>query len=134
MRMVYLSNEKEIQEFVLRAAKKFEDSKVYTYTDGEIEAGCLFAMRYGLDNDCVVVFKLDEYLEPVNYQNLIKKVEGPSSKEEGKLHKRIKELEKKIEVVYGAGMDGISHVARANYASREQAATDALDIAMYGEE
>lgn len=75
MRMVYLSNEQEVQEFAKRAAKHFSKNKNHwSYTNDEIKAGCLFAMRFGLTDDCVVVFKLDENFDPVNYCQLIQQI------------------------------------------------------------
>lgn len=72
MKMVYMDEDDEIRDFAKRAAKSFaENDKYVTFTDSAIEAGCLFAMRFGLGEDCVVVFRLDEDFEPVNYQQLI---------------------------------------------------------------
>ena len=74
MRMTYLSEEKELQEFAIRAAKHFEENQQHrSYSDKEIEPGCLLAMKWGCGDDCVLVLKLDEFFEPVNYQNLINK-------------------------------------------------------------
>lgn len=74
MRMAYISEEKEYQEFALRAAKYFEENENHRfYSDKDIEQGCLLAIRWGMDDDCVLLLKLDEFHEPINYQNLIKK-------------------------------------------------------------
>jgi len=74
MKMVYMQEEKEEHAFAISAAKNFEEHpKHYTFTEKNIEAGCLFALRFGLGDDCVIVFKLAEDFEPVNYQQLIKK-------------------------------------------------------------
>ena len=73
MRMVHLSEEHEAEEFAKRAANRFaKEEKIATFTDGEIEPGCFFALRFGLGDDCVVVFKLDENFEPTNYQQLVR--------------------------------------------------------------
>ncbi|MCK5611126.1 hypothetical protein KAR91_55145 [Candidatus Pacearchaeota archaeon] len=73
MRMTYLSEEHEVEEFAKRAAKHFaRDEKLSTFTDKEIGSGCLFALRFGLGQDCVVVFRLDENFEPTNYQQLVR--------------------------------------------------------------
>ena len=73
MRMVRMDDEDEAKAFAIRAAKEFEkNDKLCTYTDKPIEAGCLFAVRWGLLDNCVLVFKLDEEFEPTNYQGLIK--------------------------------------------------------------
>ena len=72
MRMVHLDKEDEVKEFAQKAAKYFsENDECATFTMSDIEAGCLFAMRYGFFNDCVVVFRIDDVFEPVNYQQLI---------------------------------------------------------------
>lgn len=72
MRMVFMPNEDEIKSFAKKAAKDFaKHDKHYTFTDSDIKAGCLFALRFGSDNDCVVVFRLDDNFEPINYQQLI---------------------------------------------------------------
>jgi hypothetical protein len=74
MRMVYIGDEREQQEFAERAAKKFAGNEdLTTYTDEDIAPGCLFALRWGLGDDCVVVFKLDDFHVPTNYQELVKK-------------------------------------------------------------
>lgn len=73
MKMVRLDEEDEVKEFAQKAAKYFsEHSECTTFTISGIEAGCLFAMCYGFFNDCVVVFRLDDVFEPINYQQLIK--------------------------------------------------------------
>ena len=71
MRMVNLYEDDNVKEFAQKAAKHLaEHDEHTTFTDSDIEAGCLFAMRYGFFNDCVVVFRLDDVFEPVNYQQL----------------------------------------------------------------
>ena len=73
MRMVHLYEDDEVKEFAQKAAKYFsEHSECINFTITDIEAGCLFAMRYGFSNDCVAVFRIDEVFEQVNYQQLIK--------------------------------------------------------------
>ena len=68
-----MSEDDEVRNFAKRAAERFaRDDVIYTFTDSDIKAGCLFAMRSGLGNDCVVVFRLDEDFEPINYQQLVK--------------------------------------------------------------
>lgn len=74
MRMTTAWEELELIRFVERASEDFEAHPEHiTYTDGEIVPGCLFAVRWGLGKDCVLVFKLDEFFQPVNYQNVITK-------------------------------------------------------------
>lgn len=71
MRYVTLSEELERSGFANRAAIYFANHPEKTsYTDGNIKPEAWFGLRFGLDNDCVVVFKVGED-EPVNYQNLV---------------------------------------------------------------
>lgn len=73
MECVYLDDQIEKQEFAKRAAKFFaENEKITTYTDEDIKAGCWFALRWGGRDDCVVVFKVDENIKPVNYMELVR--------------------------------------------------------------
>ena len=82
MRMVYMSEDDRVKIFAKEAAKHFASNEEhYTYTGGDIEAGCLFALRWGLGDDCVVVFRLDEDFEPTNYQQLIRQYGGDQSNE-----------------------------------------------------
>jgi len=70
-----MEEEDEVREFAERAASHFANHERCTsYTDANIEAGYLFALRFGLDEDCVIVFRLDENFEPINYQQLIKRI------------------------------------------------------------
>lgn len=72
MRMVYMSEDDEVRDFAKMAAMVFAKHRsIYTYTNGGIEAGGLFAVRFGGGDNCVVVFRLDEDFEPINYQQLI---------------------------------------------------------------
>lgn len=74
MRIIYLSEEKEIQGFAQRAARYFEENPQHrSYSDREINPGCLLAMKWGRWDNCVLVLKLDDFFEPINYQNLIHK-------------------------------------------------------------
>ena len=72
MRMVYMSGDEGVRDFAKMAAMAFANHKsVHTYTNGGIEAGELFAVRFGGGDNCVVVFRIDEDFEPINYQQLI---------------------------------------------------------------
>ena len=80
MRMVHLAEINEEKDFALRAANHFANNPTwFTFTDEQIVPGCLFAIRYGIGNDCVVVLKLDDFHEPANYQQLIKTHPGDQS-------------------------------------------------------
>lgn len=73
MRSVYTDEVKCEIEFAEKAAAHFAAHPEHsTYTEGEIISGCLFAVRWGLGDDCVLVFKLDENHVPTNYQNLVR--------------------------------------------------------------
>ena len=73
MRLVCVSEDDEVRKFAKEAAKHFAiHEEHYTYTSGDIDAGCLFALRWGLGDDCVLIFRLDEDFEPTNYQQLIR--------------------------------------------------------------
>jgi hypothetical protein len=78
MRIVNIPEDDEVRDFAKKAAMFFaKHEKYYTFSYlGKIEAGELFAVRFGLDDDCVVVFRIDEGFEPINYQQLITKYVG----------------------------------------------------------
>lgn len=75
MRMVHLSTEREVQAFAERAARCFaKNPRYWTFSDGDGPvAGELFALRWGLGDDCVVVFRIGDEM-PVNFQQLIREV------------------------------------------------------------
>jgi HD-like signal output (HDOD) protein len=60
------------QEFAKKAAADFEAHPEHA-TFGNIGCGEYLALRWGMDNDCVLVIKQDEAMEAVNYYQLIKK-------------------------------------------------------------
>jgi hypothetical protein len=70
VKIVYLRNAKEEIEFVKRATAYFkEHPKVTTYTDGEIESGCLFAVAWlgrGKELSSILVLEVGDK-EPVIY-------------------------------------------------------------------
>jgi len=73
MRMTSLEENNFMSSFLNDAIRCFEDNpEKYTYTETEIKAGCLFALRFGLSDDCVVIFQLDEDFEPINFQKAVK--------------------------------------------------------------
>jgi hypothetical protein len=59
--------------FARKAAANFAQHPEHA-TFGNIEPGGLFAVRWGLGNDCVLVLKLDETHTPTNYQQLVKEI------------------------------------------------------------
>jgi hypothetical protein len=71
MEMVYLDERKAKDDFAVKAAKHFErNPDHWTYTEEEIAPNVYFALRFGLGNDCVVVFRIGDEM-PTNYQNII---------------------------------------------------------------
>lgn len=59
--------------FAKAAAEKFQENpELVTFTDGAIKEGELFAVRWGLDRDCILVFEIGD--EPRVYDQIIKKV------------------------------------------------------------
>jgi hypothetical protein len=73
-RMTTEREELERLEFARKAAAHFAEHPEHcSYTLGDIVPGVFLALRWGLDKDCVLVLKLDEYERPVNFQNIIKR-------------------------------------------------------------
>jgi len=67
----YLDAKKEL-DFVRKAQRAFEaDPKILSF--GTIEPGELFALRWGLTDDCIMVFRIDREYLPINYIQMIKK-------------------------------------------------------------
>jgi hypothetical protein len=72
MRMTSVAMEEELINFVKEASEYFAmNIDCRTYSHGEITPGCLFAVRWGLSSDCVLVFNLGEQT-PRIYQHCIK--------------------------------------------------------------
>ena len=72
MKMTYIHEEREVADFAERAGVHFKEHPEHrSYTDSEIVKGCLFALRFGLGEDCVVVFKLDEDFDVINFQQAV---------------------------------------------------------------
>lgn len=79
MRLVHEETLLEELEFARRAAKHFAaEPKHASFTSGEIEPGCLIALRWGLGNDCVLVLKLDEFHEPTIYGEIVRQFQVPA--------------------------------------------------------
>lgn len=76
MRHVYMSDERERQAFAEKAARHFKsDRGCFTYTADNIEPGAWFAVRWGMGEDCVLVFRVGDET-PVIYGQLIRDVDG----------------------------------------------------------
>lgn len=70
-KVIYLDElEKEV-DFARKAAEFFAENPACT-TFGTVKADSLFAVRWGLGNDCVLVFRLED-AEPRIYAQLIKR-------------------------------------------------------------
>lgn len=75
-RVVYMSEERERQAFAERAAAKFSaDAKLWTYTDADVEPDEWFAVRWGLHDRAVLVFKVGD-VPPVVYADLVPRAGG----------------------------------------------------------
>ena len=62
----------ELQGFVAEAKQHFEaNPSSLSYTTDDVVSGCLFAMRWGMDKDSMLVFKLSEDMEPLVIGNII---------------------------------------------------------------
>jgi len=71
MKDTYIQSESQTLDFVKEAAAFFgKNEKHSTYTKDDIAEGCLFAMRFGQFNDCIIVFKLDDYFEPIKFKEV----------------------------------------------------------------
>jgi hypothetical protein len=71
--MTTVADERERIAFAEEAAAHFgAHPEHWSYsTDGLITPGGLIALRWGLDRDCVLVLRLHEYEQPVNFQNIV---------------------------------------------------------------
>ena len=70
-RMTSFFDEQALILFAAEAARDFEANPKHQ-SFGDIDTpGSLIAVRWGLDKDCVLVIKLDEYWENVNFQNCV---------------------------------------------------------------
>lgn len=67
-----MTTAKEEIAFVERAAAKFsEKPEMATYTDQPVSAGCLFAVRWGSADDCVLLLRLEAEYPPTVYGEAI---------------------------------------------------------------
>ncbi|WP_396615535.1 hypothetical protein ACHZ97_14780 [Lysobacter soli] len=78
-RHVFMEQEHERQAFAEQAARHFKaNPQHWTYSAGEVVSGEWLALRWGLGDDCVLVFKVGDD-EPVIYGQLIRHVEEKAS-------------------------------------------------------
>ena len=71
-RMTNFEEEKRLCDFAKKVAEDFTKHPEHT-TYGEMNPGDYLGIRWGMDNDCVLVVRLDEFFHPVNFQQAIKK-------------------------------------------------------------
>lgn len=70
---INLNEQEERKEFALAAAAHFaKEPKHTTYTEGRIKVGELFAVRWGLMEDCVLTFRISEDTPVEVYEQVIK--------------------------------------------------------------
>lgn len=69
-RMTSIASEESLVAFAAMVAARFAaDPRLATL--GDLKPGSLLAIRWGLGDDCVLVVRLDEEFEPVNFQQAI---------------------------------------------------------------
>lgn len=72
MDMMNMEEQEDKLAFVKEAAGLFSvNSRCRSYTRDGIKPGALFALRFGMGEDCVVVFRIDEDFPVENFQNII---------------------------------------------------------------
>lgn len=68
-KMTTIRNERELVAFAEKAAAAFKaNAKLASFGSDHPAQGEYLALRWGMDNDCVLVLKLDPDFEPVNFQ------------------------------------------------------------------
>jgi hypothetical protein len=76
MRYVHEAALLEELAFARKAAEHFARCPKHN-SYGPLDPGSFLALRWGLDGDCVVVLKLDEFHVATNYAELIRIVSQP---------------------------------------------------------
>lgn len=73
MKSTHLSSEQELLAFTERAIACFnENTAIRSFTDsGTLIAGEYLAIRWGLDDDCVVVMRIAEDFTPTLFQHAL---------------------------------------------------------------
>jgi hypothetical protein len=67
-----LTASKEEIEFIEEAAEVFRrDPKIMTFTKDKIVPGCFFAIRWGLHDKSILVFKVADDFNPTIYDSVI---------------------------------------------------------------
>jgi len=70
MRMLCMAEELKKLRFVTEA-KKYMNNNPKTYSYGDLEPGAYFAVRFGLGDDCLLVFRIDPDCAIDNYQQIL---------------------------------------------------------------
>lgn len=70
--MTSISDTEELLEFVKKAANHFTENEKHS-TFGDLTPGSYLAIRWGLDDDCVLVLKVDENSQVVVFQQAIQR-------------------------------------------------------------
>lgn len=82
MRHVYESDLLADLAFAKRAAAKFAaEPRLTSYADGDIKPGEQLALRWGLGDDCVLVLRLHDYIEPTIYAQLVRTTDSQPGQE-----------------------------------------------------
>ena len=72
MEIKYVSEVEAETAFVKEAAEYFKKHPTKTtYSTAEIEPGCFFAVRWGIEGQAVLVLRLDESKTPTVYGDLL---------------------------------------------------------------
>lgn len=69
-RLTTIGQERALTEFAEEAAADFTKNPEHA-SYGSLEQGSLLALRWGLGGDCVLVLKLDDDFERVNFQQAV---------------------------------------------------------------
>lgn len=73
MRGTTIQAERDLADFAAEAACHFKDHPEHrTYGDDFPTPGSLLALRWGLGDDCVLVVKLDDTFQAVNFHGAIR--------------------------------------------------------------
>lgn len=81
MRQYYQYKEDEKLTFANEAKVYFESHpESITYGKEGPQQGKFYALRWGMDQNCILVFKIDEYDEIVNYCEFIDKAKANQTK------------------------------------------------------
>lgn len=81
-----LTDEKKRQIFAQKAAEAFsKDKNLYTFsekdiTSKDVPSGGFFAVRWGIMDRSVLVFKIDEEYPVINYRDLVQAQRTPEAK------------------------------------------------------